>query len=245
MKYTVPVPDRAGRCSLTHLLLVTAAAVAVGAGVPRAEAQPASEPAEPPGSYQYLSPRAQDLANMYLSRQGVPQGAQGYDALDVSKRATFEAIVNALYAQGILALVEEVTAIWGKDPQTDDGKHQFRLSVTLAEGAVELLLKHDDYRKDFFGWGHVKKPDGDLAGWWDADCVREKSRRPNLQISWLEKDFTVGDIDIDYRTDSEGHNEAGNSDVRASIEDGDTHFDLHVEEYHLPLDLNPWWEEVR
>ena len=219
-----------------HLLLV----VAISIVALRADAQPSSGTTGAPSSYQYLSPRAQELANEYLNGLEISQGAEGYNSLDASQRATFEAIVNALYAQGILAIVDRVTAIWGEEPQAG-GRHQFRLSVILVNGAVEFLLSHRDYRKELFGWGHVKMPNGTLVGWLGADSVRQwDAPRPSLQISWLENDFTVGDIDIDYRENDENHSDAANSDVRASF-GGESHFDRHVERYPLPPDLNPWW----
>ena len=225
---------------LGRLLLVAFTAMASSSVALRADAQPSSGPV---GSYQHLSSRAQELVNEYLGGLEMPQDAEGYNSLDASQRATFEAIVNALYAQGIFAIVDKVTAIWGEDPRAG-GREQFRLSVVLAKGAVELLLSHRDYRKDPFGWGHVKKPNGDLVGWFGADSVRQHVRRPSLQISWLENDFTMGDIDIDYRENGERHLDAANSDVRASVGE-ELHFDRHIERYRLPPDLIPWWRQTR
>ena len=196
-----------------------------------------------PGSYQYLSNDAKDLVNRFLVENGMPHGASGYDSLTESQRATFEAIVHALYAQGIFAIVEEVTAIWGKDPTSDDGRDQFRVSVVLVDGAVEFLLAHREYRKAEFlgiGLGHVKLPDGDVVGHGGADSVRQVAeRRPELQISWLEADYTIGEIDIDYREGS-SHWDVANSDVRASVE-GELHLDLHRERYRRPPDIDAWW----
>ena len=202
-------------------------------------AQTSDGPIDLPGSYQYLSQDTKNLVNRFLEESAMPQGARGYNSLTESQRATFEAIVHALYAQGIFAIVDEVTWIWGEHPQSNDGRDQFRLSVILARGAVEFLLSHRDYRKAPLGWGHVKKPNGDLVGQRGADSVRQRGRRPALQISWLEDDYTIGDIDIDYRENSEGHNDVANSDVRESAE-GEPHFDRHSERYRLPPDLNPW-----
>ena len=173
----------------------------------------------------------------------MPQGALSYNSLTESQRATFEAIVHALYAQGIFAIVEEVTEIWGEDRTSDDGRDQFRVSVVLVEGAVEFLLAHRDYRKSVFlgiGLGHVKLPNGDVVGDGGADSVRQVAeRRPELQISWLEADYTIGEIDIDYREGS-SHTEAANSDVRASV-GGELHLDLHRERYRRPPDIDAWW----
>ena len=192
------------------------------------------------GSYQYLSEDAKNLVNRLLHEKGMPQGAQGYNSLSESKRATFEAIVHALYAAGIFAIVDEVTEVWGKDSQSNDGEDQFRVSVILAEGAVEFLLSHRNYRKEPFGWGHVKMPNGDVVGWLGADSLRQRVRRPSLQISWREDDDTIGEIDIDYRENGEGHNDPANSDIRDSVGE-ESHLDRHRERYRLPPDLNAWW----
>ena len=244
-QYTAVVPNRipANRAALAHLLraAVAAAAIAGGSATP-ADAQLSDGSVDISGSYQYLSENAKNLVNRFLDENGRRPGALGYNSLTESQRATFEAIVHALYAQGIFAIVDEVTAIWGEDPGSDDGEDQFRLSVTFAEGTVEFLLSHRDYRKHplEFGWGHVKLPNGDVAGWTDADSVRQTGRRPGLQISWLENDRTTGEIDIDYRENGEGHDDPANSDVRASAE-GEPHLDRHRERYRLPPALNPWW----
>jgi hypothetical protein len=221
---------------------VAVATIAGGSATP-ADAQPSDGSGDVPGSYQYLSNDAQNLVNTLLDEHGMPQGAPGYDSLTESQRATFEAIVHALYAQGIFAIVEEVTQIWGKDPTSDDGRDQFRVSVVLVEGAVEFLLAHREYRKsEFFGigLGHVKLPNGDVVGDGGADSVRQVAeRRPELQISWLEADYTIGEIDIDYR-EGNSHTETANSDVRASV-GGELHLDLHRERYRRPPDIDAWW----
>lgn len=231
-------------CSLARLLAVVVMFVAViWAGALRAEAQLPDESTDVQDSYQRLSPHVQDLVNRFLDEADLQQGAQGYNSLDVSQRATFEAIVHALYAQGILAIVDKVTKIWGANPQSDDGRDQFRISVTLAEGAVYLLSRHRDYKRSNFFWiglGHVKRPeDGTVVDYRGADSVRQRGPIPRLQISWLENDHTVGEIDIDYR-EGRAHKEPANSDIRASYR-GEPHLQLHNERYQLPQDLEPWW----
>lgn len=94
----------------------------------------------------------------------------------------------------------------------------------------------------FFLWarpGHVKLPNGDVVGDIGADSVRQRGRRPTLQIYWLEDDFTVGEIDIDYR-EGAAHLAPANSDIRAAY-GGEPHIQLHNERYQLPPALNPWW----
>ena len=246
-QYAVPVPDRIhiNREPLARLLQTTVAfATVVCASVAPVAAQTASGSVDASRSYQYLSQDARNLVDRFLAEKGLPQGARGYNSLRKSRRTTFEAIVNALYAQGIFAIVDEVTGIWGEDQQSSDGKDQFRISVRLARGAVEFLLSHRHYYKAPFGWGHVKKPSGDVVEWRDADSVRQRGRRPGLQISWLEDDDTIGEIDIDYREDYEDHGGAANSDIQASS-DGEPHLDRHRERYRLPPDLNPWWRDTQ
>ena len=70
---------------------------------------------------------------------------------------------------------------------------------------------------------------------------RQEVRRPALQISWLEDDFKIGEIDIDYREDMNGHTEPGNSDVRDELpgSGGTSHYDLHTERYGEGL--VQWW----
>ena len=75
-------------------------ATVIWVGASRAEAQELNGSSFAQGSYQYLSPPVQDLVNGFLEEAGLQQGAQGYDSLDESRRATFEAIVHSLYAQG-------------------------------------------------------------------------------------------------------------------------------------------------
>ena len=70
-----------------------------------------------PGSYQYLSRPAKALIDG-LDGVGDNNGrlddAANYNALEESKRTTFEAIMHALEAEELLDLVTGVTAIWGE-----------------------------------------------------------------------------------------------------------------------------------
>ena len=188
-------------------------------------------------SYQYLSePGKRPLGNFV--------DAERYRRLTKSQRSTYESITHALESVGKLDIVQVVTAIWGADPGSTDGKDQFRLSVILADGAVEdLLLPGSGFEKSQFlgiGWGHVKRPDGTVVGYLGADSVRQDVRRPpSLQISWLEADPRVGEIDIDYREGSH-HNLPANSDVTDELpDDGPTHYKLHGERYGAGLVR--WW----
>ncbi len=189
-----------------------------------------------PNSYQHLSEsRKAPLGNFV--------DAERYRRLTESQRSTYESIAHALDSVGKLHIVQVVTAIWGADPESKKGKDQFRISVILADGAVEGLLADSGFSEAKWlsiGWGHVKLPGGEVVGFGGADSVRQDGRRPALQISWLENDFRVGEIDIDYREGS-GHNLPANSDVRDKLPDGGpTHYELHVKGYGE--DLKRWWE---
>ena len=238
--YTAPAPNRirANREALAHLLRTAVAATALAcASAAPVEAQPSDGSADPSGSYQYLSQDAKNLVNGFLNENSMSRGARSYNSLTESQRATFEAIVHALYAKGIFAVVDEVTGIWGENQQSDDGRDQFRVSVKLAEGAADFLWEHRDYKQSRSG--HVKMPGGYVEE--DrADSVRQRGRRPGLQISWREDDDTTGEIDIDYRGFFEGHLNPANSDVRDSV-GGEPHIQRHLTRYETPPGLMPWW----
>lgn len=222
---------------------ITVLALALSAPV-AASAQSAggTETETETGSYQYLTePRRQPLGNFV--------DAERYRRLSKTQRSTYESIVHALEAVGRLDIVQVVTAIWGGDPGSNDGKDQFRLSVILADGAVEDLLEEGSgftlnraLRPLPFGpvLGHVKLPSGEVVGSTGADSVKEDGRVPKIQISWLEADRRVGEIDIDYREWHNGHNHPANSDVTSELpDDGTPHYTLHEEDYGEGL--VPWW----
>lgn len=200
------------------------------------DSQPSGEPSGLPDSYQYLSADAGALIDGYLMNKGLPRGSRGYHMLSESQRTTFESIIHALESEGHLGIVAEVIEIWG-EMQGAAGVDQFRLSVILTPWAVDALLSQG-YRRSLFGYGHVKLPSGAVQGRLDADSVRQPGRRPTLQISWLEEDRTVGDIDIDYRAMHEGHHHPSNSDIRAGIAGGETHHERHVEKFGY---IQDWW----
>ncbi len=98
-----------------------------------------------------------------------------------------------------------------------DGKTQFRLLVTLKEGAVAQLLNSEEFEKKTITNGHIYKG-GDEATSVDGN-IRLKSVDGNparLQFSYDENNLLEGDIDVDYRGYvGEGHNKPYNSDIRA------------------------------
>lgn len=187
-----------------------------------------------PGSHRHLSARGVELAG----------GGGLYDSLTVTQRATFEAVIHALEAEGIDDLIEGVTRVWGATSGAE-GVRQFRLSVTLvpdARARLEALDYGISYR------GHVILPSGEVVkGDFDVDSARQRGRTPKLQISWLEDTPTVGEVDIDYRPFGffdligfpGGHLDPDNSNVTAALGSGYPHYHLHAARYGPGLVR--WW----
>ena len=220
---------------MSRLAVVFALFLATPAGMP-AQSNRTIE------SYQHLSHNGRLLFDTFANDDGLPNDAADYHRLKKSERTTFESITHALESMARLGIIEAVTAIWGEDLGSTEGRDQFRLSLILARGAVDDLLADPAFEKDVFfgiGLGHVKLPNGTVIGKFGADSVRQVGRRPTLQLSWLEDDYTIGEVDIDYREDFDGHNDVGNSDVRDELENGTPHYQLHVKRYGG--ELVQWW----
>ena len=168
---------------------------------------------------------------------GAAREADAYYTLTKSQRATYEAIVHALEHHDLLDIVDAVTAIWGEpDTPSTQGLDQFRISVILSRDALDLL---SDDGFELGDWGHVKRADGRGSNALRANGTREPGETmPKLQISWLENDPRIGEIDIDYRADGLGHLDPQNSDVRESL-DAVLHYCLYQEKYGDAL--IDWW----
>lgn len=222
---------------MTRLIVPVISGVVVAAGILLAAPQSSES-----SSYRYLSDRGKELAD------GIAQDADDYNRrLTVSQRATFEAVAHALEQEGIDGLIVSVTAVWGEDPRSTDGTRQFRVSVVLAED-VERILNENGYVLS--KRGHVILPTGEVEkGDRDADSARQPGRPPKLQISWLEADPTIGEVDIDYREFQlsfdvfrlgfGGHLEPNNSSVMARLPGGRSHYSLHLDRYGPGLVR--WW----
>ena len=224
--------------SLARLFSGVAVVVAIAAGTGTGHSQPPDGRA----SYRYLSDRGQTLFDHMANANGLPDDEQEYNALEESKRTTFETIVHALESVGIDELVQSVERIWGAGDSTD-GHDMYRLSVRFTEGADTVLRSRPDF--DFERFGHVKLPSGDVIGenliskFADVDAVRQVRTRgqdeASLHLSWKQNNPTVGEIDIDYRRLSDPiHYTAVNSDVRYNA-----HYRLHATTYGAGL-VN-WW----
>ena len=202
----------------------------------------------PDDPYNLLSPRGQEL---------FPGDVDSYhNQLEESQRTTFHAIIHALEAVDLDHLIVSVDRIWGAVPSSTEGRDQYRLSVTLAEGGVGELQSRADFAKNRSG--HVKRADGRLVGgigWGNlflggfiqaaraTDSVRQKRSGlspASLQVSWLESKPTVGDIDIDYvrKRNIVHHNSPQNSDVTFQFPGGESHYLLHSRTFS---GLPEWW----
>ena len=215
---------------------------------------------EPVDAYQQLSDDGKALFNRYYdatATSSLPVDT-AYNQLEDSRKTTFHAIVHAIDSLDIADVIASVDEIWGVT-NSPDGRHQYRLSLTLTPDAVHHLRRLDNFGDSAIG--HVKRPNGDLVGRAFNDflpfsifrspeyavSVRQKRprrgpRRASVQISWIagdNGDHTAGDIDIDYRTirDTE-HYYPYNSDVRFEGF-GASHYDVHIRTYGMGL--TEWW----
>jgi hypothetical protein len=119
----------------------------------------------------------------------------------------------------LITLVDQVQGIWGARPESEDGRHQFRLSVVLKRGVRRILDRSSTFQLGV--GGHVLMPlptGGDDDPAFTGFQVRRArtwrqvaDRPPRLQVSQLRSDETVGEIDIDF---DEGpcHQRPSNSD---------------------------------
>ena len=170
---------------------------------------------------------------------GPAKELDAYVTLTREQRSTYEAIMHALHSQGLLRIVDAVTAIWGVPVREDGrvssvGNEQFRLSVILSREAVEVLGGRG-FRVGRWWSGHVMLASG-------AKARRPRDMResgiPSLQVSWSTTDPRFGEIDIDYRGHGFAHGYPANSDIRAEHR-GTSHYCLHMGKYES--ELVDWW----
>lgn len=196
----------------------------------------------PRDSYEYLSAPSRDL----FDASPLGGGAATYNALEESRRTTYESVTSALEAEDLLRMISEVSQVWGEIPRSTQGRDQFRLSVRLTEGAANALMS--DSRFEFTGSSHVKRQDGTHAARGDTTGVRQKGGPPSLQISWLREDPTVGEVDVDYIPFGWldflgfGHTSPQNSDVRSDRLTLPPNYEVHRARYG---DLVTWWRNAQ
>jgi RHS repeat-associated protein len=162
--------------------------------------------------------------------------AEVYKGLSKSQQTTFSAVTHALENSTVtdkdgksvsaLSFVEGVTQItgaFGDDPNAGvGGSEQFRLLVSLKQGATEALEKSKEFDEKDITSGHIFK-DGKVTSVDGNLRQNANGFSARLQISFNGTNPLVADIDVDYRkqlglfnlSDKEGHLKPYNSDVRA------------------------------
>jgi hypothetical protein len=196
-------------------------------------------------AYGKLKARQRALFDQWAAERNRSQGtslhpAALYAALTPSQRTTYEAVTHALSQsrltgdngqpprQNALELVAALTEVAG-ETRGASGDKQFRLYVTLAPGAQELLAHSLEFFRD---------KDNTVFHHEYPNNLRQRGRAPTLQFS-ISKDGARADIDVDYRSSRipkaivNGHLRAANSDVRA----GHNYFGHISRWFGLPR----WW----
>jgi len=191
-------------------------------------------------NYEDLTDAQKKLINQWADRQNQANNTQiaaqeMYNALAESQRGTTEAVLNALENTTILSadgtqtnglqLVQSVDMIAGR-VDGEGGASQFRLYVTLTEGAGNTLSGATNLH-GVPGHGEEFPISRQLNG-----------GEPSFQIS-MSRDLRRADIDVDYESKNPlinifngfKHLQPSNSDVRAG-----EHFDAHTRRFtRIPL----------
>jgi hypothetical protein len=165
-----------------------------------------------------------------------------YDNLPVSTRTTFNAVTQALLATPLtdasgsrlgsaIQIINKLDTVHGAIPGTR-GDEQFRIYIQLKPGALELLAKSQEFRRE---------KDNTVFHKGFPICYRSQPPVPSIQVS-ATRDETRADLDIDYKASSfpkglvDGHLTAANSDVRAGH-----NYDTHIDRWQ---GLNNWWRSL-
>lgn len=206
-----------------------------------ASAQTAAE------QFDQMRPKARALfekwAAGHASRDGGPAAARkSFIDLPVSRRSVFAAITNALLFTKLtdpagrqigsaIDLVESIDSIAGQE-QGKGSDEQFRLYVTLKEGAIDKLAVSREFV-------HGKNNTVFHKGF--PINYRQNGTTPTLQFS-IATDRIKADIDVDYKSSGfpaalfNGHLSAVNSDVRAT-----GNYPTHLRRWPGLID---WWDEI-
>ena len=174
------------------------------------------------GLAQSLDQRLTEEAERLLSGYGQFKGYRDTSpgaveaTLTADRRTVFHAAVRALFteilARGgnpsgyrLIDFVDHVTGIWGLRPGNNQGRHQFRVSLTWRPGFVSALEGSRNLPST--SGPHVLMPGGDDDPMFTSFDVRagrhsrthrEAVDPPNIQVSYLRRDPSVGEIDIDF-----------------------------------------------
>lgn len=195
------------------------------------------------GEYKDLLPEQQrpirDLVERYNQISGKNEdAAKLYNSARLSVRTTYDAITNALLTTKLTAadgrplgsaleMIDVIEEIAG-EVRGAPGDRQFRVYVTLKEGAVERLEQSTQFRR---GADNTVYHRGYPMSYRMAGV-------PSIQVS-IARDRRRADVDVDYRSSAfpaglfNGHLTAANSDVRI----GDN-YARHAERWQ---GLFRWW----
>ncbi|MBI4852345.1 MAG: hypothetical protein HY819_11160 [Acidobacteria bacterium] len=188
------------------------------------------------GDYGHLSTGQKRLVDDLTSRQNAANKtnlspAEFYNKLEPSQKSTFESITNALENTTVISkdgkktnaldTIETVDVILGEKQGSTDGKEQFRLFVTLKDGAGNNIRTAKNF-ENVPGHGENYKHGRQLSG-----------GEPSIQIS-VSPDGKKADIDVDYESKNPvtnlfngfKHLKPSNSDVRHA-----DHFEKHNKKF--------------
>ncbi len=199
------------------------------------------------GTYDRLRPEQRRLVDDWFARynkrmqKNIPP-EDGYNAVPISIRTTFEAVTHALQTTPLtdkqqrrlgnaLALVEVLETTHGKIPHAR-GDLQFRIYVVLKPNALATLNSSREFARgrDNAVFHHSYPLN-----------YRQTGGAVSIQIS-TSQDGRRADIDVDYRTSGfpaalfNGHLTAQNSDVRAG-----NNYDGHLQRW---AGLSNWWHNL-
>ena len=147
--------------------------------------------------------------------------AEIHQKLSPDRRAVFDAITRALFVpildknrkptgKRVVDFAEEVRGIWGVRKNVTEGRFMFRMSMRFSSGLAAALEASSNIPRAT--GGHVLLPvstggDDDpafkdfkplLKDGGDVITFREATQEPKLQISLVNNDRQVGEVDIDY-----------------------------------------------
>ncbi|MEO8727550.1 MAG: hypothetical protein ABI383_15670, partial [Acidobacteriaceae bacterium] len=199
------------------------------------------------GTYDRLRPEQRRLVDEWFARynkrtQKDIAPAEGYDAVPISIRTTFEAVTNALQSTALtdkqggslgnaLQLVKILETARGKVPHAT-GDLQFRIYAVLNADALATLNSSREF---------ARGADNTVFHHSYPLNYRQTGGDPSIQIS-ATADGKRADIDVDYRSSGfpaalfNGHLTAENSDVRAG-----GNYNGHLQRW---LGLSDWWRNL-